>query len=270
MSDAFTVPAHIGTIGWGYSDWNGVFYPDSVPMKQALPHYARTFNSVEIDSSFYGTPKVATVQNWAKSVPDDFIFCPKTPRLITHDLGLIDAEEPFRHFVRTMSHLGEKRGPMLIQFPPSFTASNLPDLKVFLKVLKTLEDPTARFALEVRHRSLLTEELYDLLREYGIAFVSIDYDGMPRRFEVTADFVYVRLLGKHDSFMLHNKVQGERQDSIEKWAGLFKKNLDRYKELFLYSNNDYEGYSPSTSNRMKALLGLPVSEPVVDVQGSLF
>ena len=94
MSDSFTVPAYIGTIGWGYSDWNGVFYPDSVPMKQALPHYARTFNSVEIDSSFYGTPKVATVQNWAKSVPDNFIFCPKTPRLITHDLGLIDAEEP--------------------------------------------------------------------------------------------------------------------------------------------------------------------------------
>ena len=266
----FHKEARIGTIGWGYGDWNGYFYPSEMQSRDALPTYSKVFDCVEIDTTFYGVPRESTVQNWAKSTPPNFVFSPKTPRFITHDLGLIDAEEPFRKFVETMSHLGEKLGPILLQFPPSFTIANLPQIRSFLPVLKTLDHSSARFALEVRHRSLLTDELYDLLREYQVAFVSIDYVGMPRRFELTTDFVYVRLLGKHDSFVTYHEVQGKRQEDVEKWAEVFKKNQDRFEKIFIYSNNDYEGHSPSTSNRMKEQLGLPVVDPVVEVQGSLF
>ena len=266
----FTKEARIGTIGWGYADWNGYFYPSDMQSRDALPTYSKVFNSVEIDTTFYGVPRESTVQNWVKSTPDDFIFCPKTPRLITHDLGLIGAEEPFRRFVDVMSHLGKKLGPILIQLPPSFTVVDLPALRSFLGILDTLDNPGLRFAVEVRSSSLLIEDLYQLLGEHQVAFVSIDWVGMPRRFEVTADFVYVRLLGKHDAFETHHKVQSNRQKDIEKWGQVFIRNQNSIEKIFIYSNNDYEGYSPSTSNRMKIELGLPIVEPVVEVQGSLF
>src|SRR5947207_6593497 len=100
------IPVHVGTMGWSYSDWNGVFYPANAASRETLTLYARSLDAVEIDSTFYGTPRETTVQQWRKSTPDHFIFCPKIPRLITHDLGLLNCTESLAEFVRVMSLLG--------------------------------------------------------------------------------------------------------------------------------------------------------------------
>src|SRR5258708_3756498 len=98
-------PIRVGTMGWGYADWSGVFYPAATPSRDYIALYARAFDAVEIDSTFYGTPRESQVKNWARATPDDFVFCPKVPRLITHELRLIGAEEELKRFVEVMGTL---------------------------------------------------------------------------------------------------------------------------------------------------------------------
>ena len=123
-------------MGWSYADWFGPFYPAGTPSRDALTQYARVFDCVEIDSTFYGTPPDNTVRHWFKSTPDNFLLSPKVPRLITHDAKLHDVAEPLQHFVHTMALLGPKRGPMLLQMPPDFTRADLPALQAFLPIFQ--------------------------------------------------------------------------------------------------------------------------------------
>lgn len=269
-NNAAVPPVRVGTMGWGYSDWNGVFYPTDANSRDNISLYGMAFDVVEIDSTFYGTPRESQVRQWEKSTPPNFVFCPKVPRLITHDMGLEDVTEPLRIFVRTMGLLGAKRGPMLLQMPPSFTRAELPALQAFLPTLAELEDPTARFAIEFRHRSLIGPDVSALLTEYGVALANVDYALMPRRFEITADFLYLRLIGRHGAFPSHREPQADRRKDIERWAGALQTNASRYSAAYVFCNNDYEGYSPATANTLKTLLGLPVQSPPSEIQGSLF
>src|SRR5579859_3532359 len=184
-------------MGWGYTDWAGAFYPEDAPAKDFITLYSRAFDAVEIDSTFYGTPREAQVKSWAKSTPEGFVFCPKVPRLITHDLRLEGVEAELKRFVEVMALLGPKRGPMLLQFPPSFTRADLPRLQAFLPLLSRLDDPGARFAIEFRHRSLVGADVTALLTEQGVALAAADYPAMPKRLEVTADLLYLRLIGRY-------------------------------------------------------------------------
>ena len=260
----------IGCSGWNYDDWNGVLYPPGVASRDRIAHYARVFDTVEIDSTFYGTPPETYVRHWAQATPEAFRFCPKVPRLITHDLGLKDVAEPLAAFVKTMSLLGPKRGPMLIQLPPSFTRAELPTLKAFLPTLQALDDPTARFAIEFRHRSLIGPEVSALLQAHHIALVANDYPYMPRRFEVTTDFVYVRLVGQHGAFNQYYERQADRLAEITHWANALRTQRDRFAAAYILCNNDYEGYAPETCNRFLQQLGLPNREKPPEIQGSLF
>ena len=264
------VSLRVGTMGWGYSDWNGVFYPSDAASRDNIALYAKAFDVVEIDSTFYGTPRETQVKQWAKVTPPNFLFCPKVPRLITHDMGLADVAEPLGIFARTMGLLGPKRGPMLLQMPPSFTRSDLPALKTFLPTLAELEDPTARFAIEFRHRSLIGPDVSALLTEYGVALANTDYPLMPCRFEIATDFLYIRLIGRHGAFPHHRETQADRGKDIERWATILRENQSRYSIACIFCNNDYEGYSPATANTLKCLLGLPIHTPPTEIQGSLF
>ena len=101
-ADELASRCRVGTMGWGYADWSGSFYPAEVASRDYISHYARTFNAVEIDSTFYATPRETQVKHWAKVTPETFLFCPKVPRLITHELRLINAEADTRRFFDTM------------------------------------------------------------------------------------------------------------------------------------------------------------------------
>ena len=111
---------HIGTMGFAYEQWrNGVFYPAGMSQRQFLGYYSQRFNAVEMDSTYYGVPQPTTLKRWTAVTESPFIICPKTPRDITHNLG--NAQEAMLAFVDTMRLLGDKLGPILIQFSPDFT-----------------------------------------------------------------------------------------------------------------------------------------------------
>ena len=267
---SFAETVRVGTMGWGYADWSGPFYPTGAASKEYIALYAKTFDTVEIDSTFYGTPREPQVKAWAKATPPNFIFCPKVPRAITHEMRLIDVQKPFAEFVRVMGLLGAKRGPMLLQFPPDFTRDELDNLRSFLPLLRQLSDSAARFAIEFRHRSLIGQDVTELLTEYNVALVAADYVGMPRRFELTSDYVYLRLIGRHGAYPKHDTTYGERPDEMKRWAEILTQNTARYTHAYVFANNDYEGYSPATCNKFKELLGLPVNANPPAAQGALF
>lgn len=265
-----TIPVHVGTMGWGYTDWAGSFYPPKVPARDYITLYGQVFDTVEIDSTFYGTPREPQVKSWAQSTPDNFVFCPKVPRAVTHEMRLVDAIEPLAEFVRVMGLLGPKRGPMLLQMPPDFTINELDNLATFLPSMATLQDPTARFAIEFRHRSLIGPDVNALLAEYNVALASVDYVVMPRRFDITGDFAYIRLIGQHGEFSHYRQRLVDRMPDLVKWASALRKRQERLKVAYVFCNNEYEGFGPETCNRFKALVGLPTLERPPEEQGSLF
>ncbi len=268
--EPLTIPVYIGTMGWSYADWNGPFYPPAGPGKQAITLYARAFNAVEIDSTFYGTPRETTVRQWADATPDGFLFCPKTPRMITHDAGLRDVGAPLENFVATMALLREKRGPTLIQMPPSFTRDQLPLLQAFLPRLAQLSDKTARFAMEFRHRSLIGADVADMLADYRVALVAADIVGLPKRLELTTNFAYIRLIGKHGAFDQHRELQADRSAEIARWVAALRANQTHIEAAYILCNDDYEGHAPATVNKVRQHLGLaPIAKPP-ETQGSLF
>ena len=257
-------------MGWGYSDWNGAFYPKGLPAREQLGHYSQVLNSVEIDSTHYACPSKGIVENWRNSVPDDFVFTAKVPRSITHEMQLAPpSDKALEAFVETISVLGNKLGALLLQFPAEFTRAQLPEVREFLPILSQIA-PHMRFAIEFRHRSLLSEDIREMLQEYRIAQVAADYAGLPRKFQVTSDFVYMRLLGKHGSYTDHTRRQGDRTDDLQKWTNHLTVSLPNIEHAFVYCNNDYEGFSPNSCHRIKNLLNIPSVEKPRPVQPSLF
>jgi uncharacterized protein YecE (DUF72 family) len=263
------IPVTVGTMGWSYADWNGGFYPDGSESADWLALYARVFDTVEIDSTFYGTPRAATIQHWARSVPPQFVFCSKVPRIVTHDLRLVDAMGPLAEFVHAMAAMGAKRGPMLFQMPPSFTLGDVESLRALLAALHDLDDPGAQFAIEFRHPSLLTTDVFAMLREHNVAFAAADYPGMPRRFALTADFAYVRLVGRHGAFESHRAVAEDRSNLVRRWAAALSRRRAKFSRAWVLCNNDFEGFAPATAWSMQDALGLPTRRPAAELQGKL-
>ncbi|MCP4416394.1 MAG: DUF72 domain-containing protein, partial [Chloroflexi bacterium] len=128
---------HLGTMGFGYKQWVGAFYPAGMPAKNFLAHYSRLFDSVEIDSTFYGAPRPELIVRWGQATPGSFTFCLKTPKAITHEAPLADGVGAMLDFVETAVLLKEKLGCILIQFGPAFTYAQADALNHFLSHLPT-------------------------------------------------------------------------------------------------------------------------------------
>src|SRR5579872_3325512 len=200
----------LGTQGWSYKDWVGPFYPPNIRPQTYLRHYCRQFDAVELDSTFYGPPEAETVRSWASSSPPNFVFTAKMPRAITHDRHLVDAQADLAEFLASISLLDDKLGAILIQLPPDFKIDERPALEEFLKLLPD----DMGFALEIRHRSWLIEDTYELLRRHRVAWTMIDLPYMPITPEITSDFAYVRLLGDHKRIARLNATQIDRTDDL--------------------------------------------------------
>ena len=258
---------YLGTMGFSYKDWLGVFYPEGQSSRDYLSYYSRIFNAVEIDSTFYGTPRAETVARWSALTPDDFQFCLKTPRLITYDLSLEGAAGLMTEFVQAVAELGDKLGVILIQFPPSFAADRMADLEAFLK-----EVPAGvRYAVEVRHRSWYTarESMTEMLARPGVCWASTQYPGLPRRLNLTAPFVYLRWIGQHGSYENHTHERVDRTADLQGWLDLIRVAEPGLEALYGFMNNDYAGFGAGTANRFKELAGLPVKPLQPPQQGRL-
>ncbi len=241
---------YLGTSGWSYADWEGTVYPAVIPAGSRLAEYVKGYATVEIDSTFYGTPRRSTVQRWREVAPDGFLFAAKFPQEITHEKTLVGCERETQNFVRTMEELGDRLGPLLLQLPPSFTVEGLGVLDDFLAGLPK----GFRYAVEVRHRSWLGSDLPALLRERGAALTLVDYPRMPRMEEATAHFSYVRWLGDRREFPSgHTHLKKERDEDLRWWSGVVGRFLEEGKTVFAYANNHYQNHSPSTLERFEGI-----------------
>jgi uncharacterized protein YecE (DUF72 family) len=165
---------------------------------------------------------------------------------ITHDQNLVNAEGETENFLRMMSELDDKLGPLLIQFPLSFSVEGMGVLEDFLKDLPG----DFRYAVEVRHRSWLGSDLPEMLREHGVALTLIAYPGMPRMEEAPADFSYIRWLGDRRVFPAgHTYLKKDRDDDLSWWSNLVGRFLRENRTVFAYANNHYQNHSPSTLDR---------------------
>ncbi|HEV3309221.1 MAG TPA: DUF72 domain-containing protein, partial [Chloroflexota bacterium] len=181
---------HLGTQGWAYKDWVGGFYPPGTPASRYLEFYSRVFDTVELDTTFYGPPRAETVRSWFDSTPDDFVFAAKMPGIITHERRLVGTEADLVEFLDAVSLLGSKLGPLLVQLPPSFTFEEMSSLSKFLAILPE----EFSYAVELRHESWLHPDTAKLLAEHHVAWTIIDLHYMPKTVHLTCDFTYVRWL----------------------------------------------------------------------------
>lgn len=245
----------IGAMGWSYQDWVGPFFPPGTRPADYLKEYARAFDCVELDTTFYAVPRPAVVRAWAANTPPDFRFAAKLPKEITHERSLRDSALLLHRFLDAMSPLGEKLGPLLIQLPPDFRATD--EGRVALKEFLGLLPAEYRFAAEFRHRSWLTEDTLDLLRRHGVAWTIVELYYMPRRFDVTSDFTYVRLLGDRRKIQRVDRVQIDRTPELQAWADVFGRLSREVARTWVFVNNHYAGHSPTNVRQLRMMLGLP-------------
>jgi len=263
---------YIGTMGWTYKDWLGVFYPHDAQQKDYLGYYAQIFNALEIDSTFYFIPKPSIVSGWSAHTPSGFQFTAKFPKELTHEKGMVDVDDQLALFLKNMSLLGDKLGCLLVQLPPSFRYGET-EVDTLTRFLHKLPSSDFRFAVEFRHKSWIKPEIYDLLRARRMAWTIIDHPWyMPITPEITADFTYIRWLGNNNDPKIPDvtKVVIDRTQDIIKWSERIKQFLPHINTLFGFFNNHYAGHSPTNCNQLKQLLGLDTVQPGVGQQTSLF
>ncbi len=234
----------VGTSGWSYKDWVNVFYPEGTKRTDYLQHYSQRFDTVEIDSTFYGIPRETTVQNWFEQTGDHFIFAPKVPQVITHEKRLKDCTPEWNRFIETMQILKHKLGPVVLQFDYKFKFDKHKNLlHDFLKQ----HHKDVPLCVEIRNRDWHRPQFYDMLKSCNTALVLNDLYYMPRKVEITADFTYIRLLGNRkqvpDDFS-HARIN--RGHDLEWWAEWIGKFLEKDLDVYVYSNNRYEGHAPHT------------------------
>jgi len=234
------VKLFIGTSGWVYGHWEGIFYPEKLPSRDKLKYFSKYFKTAEINYSFYHFPRPSTYQNWYNQTPEDFLFAVKASRFITHIKRLQGVKEAWNQFLENALNLKEKLGPILFQFPPSFKATpeNMKRLEGYLKFICLIwKIKHLRFAFEFRDKSWCDKKIYNLLEKYNVAWVVADSPRYPRADMVTADFVYIRMHGSKVMFS-SNYTKKELQDLAQK----IKKWLKNY-DVFVYFNNDAYGYA---------------------------
>jgi uncharacterized protein YecE (DUF72 family) len=251
------VDYYIGTMGFSYQEWSGAFFPKGLAGRDFLSYYSRIFNAVEIDSTFYGIPRRESVMRWKEAVPDGFRICVKVPRSITHEAKLVDVYKEMEAFIDAVKLLDEKLGVILLQFPPSFSSSNIHQVKGFIEDLPK----EFKFAVEFRHRSWYVPKIGEMLARHNICWTATEFEGVPKEVELTSDILFIRFVGQHGRFRLHDHEQIEVSPQIEWWWGWIQSQIDRVQSIYCYFNDDFSGHAPAAANKLKRIIGLPIVKP---------
>jgi uncharacterized protein YecE (DUF72 family) len=204
----------VGIGGWTYTPWRGVFYPEDLTQKRELEYASRQFTTIEINGTFYGLQKPESYMKWHDETPDDFAFSLKAPRYATNRRVLAEAGDSIERFFGSgLVHLKQKLGPINWQFATTkqFDAE---DFEAFLALLpKKLDSLTLKHAVEVRHESFRNEAFVALARKYGVAIVLAGDSDYPQIANITAPFVYARIMGTSDK-----QAQGYAKKALDAWA----------------------------------------------------
>jgi uncharacterized protein YecE (DUF72 family) len=205
---------HIGTGGWTYAPWRGVFYPDGLTHKRELEFASRRLTSIEINGTYYSTFTPDSWRKWRAETPDGFVFSMKASRYCTNRRALAGAGEAIQRFVaQGMSELGDRLGPINWQLMETKTF-DAEDLDAFLALLpREVDGLRLRHAIEVRHPSFADERFYELARRHGVAIVFADSPDFPLIDQPTADFTYARLMRTSESV-----ATGYAAADLDDWA----------------------------------------------------
>jgi uncharacterized protein YecE (DUF72 family) len=262
----------IGTQGWNYEGWLGAFYPPRTSAKEMLSLYARIFDTVEIDSTFYAIPPENSVRGWYEKTPENFLFSVKLPSEITHKNRLRDSQDHLLDFTQRMLLLKEKLGSILIQLPPDFPPSEHKALRDFLNILPD----GFKFAVEFRDPNWINESIIAELEENNVALALTDGKWIRREKSLSmieqmqAPFSYVRWMGPRE-LTDFSRIQIDRTKEFSQWKEAFQLLSQKSAIIFGYFNNHYQGHSPGSSNLLKKLLGLKTIDPdSLIIQPSLF
>lgn len=228
----------IGTSGYQYDHWKGVFYPEDLPKKQWFDHYARTFDTVEINNTFYNLPAEKTFHAWREAAPEDFEFALKFSRYASHIKKLKDPEDLIARFLERAELLGPTLGPILVQLPGNWQV-NPERLAGFLD---NAPDDN-RWALEFRDESWLSDEIYAVLEKHNAALCIHDIiEDHPER--LTADWAYLRYHGIDYTGSYSDDYLSAEAERITSY-------LDGGRDVYAFFNNDEAGHAVNNAVELK-------------------
>lgn len=230
---------HVGTSGWSYPHWaKGRFYPKGLKQGDWLRFFAEHFSTVEVNMTFYRLPTSGMVARWREVTPEDFRFAVKLWRRVTHEKRLSDCEGELKPFLEATAELGPKRGPLLVQLPPSLR-QDTDLLEGFLANLKrVVGDAPWRVTVEFRHKDWLSEATCAVLDRHGVALCLADMPKCPFTEPNNASFVYMRRHGPAGSYAGYYPPEQVADDAtrVRGWLG-------QGRDVYVYYNNDIDGYA---------------------------
>jgi uncharacterized protein YecE (DUF72 family) len=236
---------YIGTSGYTYKDWRGVFYPKGVAQKNWLAFYAQHYNAVEINATFYRPFPESVLTRWHDATPDSFRFVLKAPKVITHEKALEEVGQELEQFVASTAGLGEKLAAVLWQFPPKATKDVLMErLAAFLPTLPT----SIKHVFEFRHASWFTDETYALLNCHNTGIVINDSPRLPRSDAIADSVMYVRF---HGPGKLYDSSYSSAE--LQTWASKIAPHLDTL-DIYLFFNNTMRGQALTNADELRELL----------------
>ena len=259
----------LGTSSWTAKGWLGSFYPSGTKPGDFITEYAKRYDTVEIDATFYATPAESTVLGWRDKTPDGFLFATKAPQVITHDKFLEDCQHELNGYLKAMSLLEDKLGPILFQFQYYAKRTGVTEDEFLVRLtrfLKTLPEDGFRFAVEVRNKTWINPQLFETLHDHKVALCLIDHPWMAspdvlfkHREILTNQFLYLRWLGDRRGIEKVTKVWNEsvveREKDLARWVPHIKHVLDQGMDVFGYVNNHYGGHAPDNIEQLKKMMG---------------
>ncbi len=282
MQIQFPSNLFVGTSSWSSPDWCGSFYPENLPASEMIACYSQKLRTVEIDATWHMMPTTAMVDAWKSRTGPGFVFSAKVPKTITHEKYLENCEAELIEYTTVMSRLGEKLGPMILQFPYVAKGKDPEEYLTgadFLSRLRRFVPLMSRefqWGIEIRNSKWVGPDLLDTLHGRSISLVFIDYytmDPLPRlaqrRGVFTAPFVYIRFLGNHkemDAAVTQAQEAGERNrpweslivdrtEQMKQWLPSIKAAVSRQVPVYVYFNNHYAGYAPGSVELFSQLYG---------------
>ena len=235
----------VGTSGWSYDHWKGRFYPEGLAKSHWFHFYAQHFNTVEVNATFYRRFADKTYHKWREQAPDGFRYVLKTPRLITHRYQLNNVTELISDFSRSCHLLEEKLGLILLQLPP-----NMPYNPERLSTALHYFDNPSLVVVEFRHQQWLTQETFTLLGKLGANYCNPDSPDHQLTGLLTGKHGYLRLHGRRQWYA--DKYNHRELQSIAETARQLQD--QGAKEVFIFFNNDFEGYAPENAADLLQLL----------------
>jgi len=262
-----TAELRIGTSGYSFPDWVGTVYPPGTRPSAFLPLYARLFDTVEINATYYRTPSPATFARMVEKTPAGFTFVVKVPRAMTHEPAGFDRElAPFREAIEPLATAG-RLGGLLAQFPYAFTPSDAAR-RHLARLARAFDE--APMAVEFRHDAWSTDATLDLLRDLGLGTVNVDLPDLPHlprpSARATTRVGYVRLHGRNAATWWNQEKGGDRYDylyserELEPWTARIHALAEETDVVFAFANNCHLGQSVVNALQLGQRLGRTPSE----------